>query len=293
MKKIAYQQVVFLLLACFYLVGCGEESSSTDANQANSTTQANDSNGLTPEEMAAEKKKPLRLTVPSLLGWGDISVIRLSLGDGVEFLVTLEDEETGEPLAEEEVIISSVTGNEFSESKLITDQDGQASVVLLGEVVGQDTVTVTHTRTNLQDSLALVVNELGAQPVSVLTGQEIPELKEKEGVIPWRVLGKVKIRNNETIFADEIKKLNGQYTKLEGFMMPLESKEKQQHFLLSLSPPSCFYCMPAGAEGVVEIFSTEAIKYTFDPILLEGQFELLLNDEMGLFYRMKKAKLAN
>jgi len=291
MKKIAYQQVIFLLVTCFYLVGCGEEPAATDVNQSNNTTQDNKST-LTPEEMAAEKK-PLRLTVPSLLGWGDISVIRLSLGDGVEFLVTLEEAETGEPLAGEEVIISSVTGNEFSETKLITDQDGQASVVLLGEVVGQDTVNVTHTRTNLQDSLALVVNELGTQPVSVLTGQEIPELKEKEGVTPWRVLGEVKIRNNEIIFSDEIKKLSGQYTKLEGFMMPLESKEKQQHFLLSLSPPSCFYCMPTGAEGVVEIFSTEEIKYTFDPILLKGQFELLLNDEMGLFYRMKKATLVD
>ena len=124
--------------------------------------------------------------------------------------------------------------------------------------------------------------------------QALPEIK---GVLSWNTLAQVKqtkVKNRIlTEFSKEITALNNREVKLQGFMMPLEPGDKQKHFLLSLTPPSCSYCMPAGPEGVVEVKSKTPIKYTFDPIIVSGKMSVLKDDPMGMYYRLTDAAPAS
>lgn len=131
-------------------------------------------------------------------------------------------------------------------------------------------------------------------PTGVTIMQPLQDIK---GVVSWNTLAKVRqVKSKDRIlpeFSKEIAALNDQEVKLQGFMMPLEPGEKQKHFLLSVNSQTCAYCMPAGPEGVVEVKSKTAIKYTFEPIILSGKMSVLKNDPMGLYYRLSEAMPAS
>ncbi|HEY0847711.1 MAG TPA: DUF3299 domain-containing protein [Noviherbaspirillum sp.] len=120
--------------------------------------------------------------------------------------------------------------------------------------------------------------------------QPLPEIK---GVVSWDTLAKVKqIKTKDRIlpeFSREIMALNDKEVKVQGFMMPLEPGEKQKHFLISLTPQSCNFCLPAGPEGVIEVKSKTPVKYTFDPVILSGKMTVMKDDPMGLYYRLTDA----
>jgi hypothetical protein len=123
----------------------------------------------------------------------------------------------------------------------------------------------------------------------------IAPLNEVKGVLSWDVLAKVKsVPSKDRIlpnFSKEVTALNDTEVKIQGFMMPLDPGEKQKHFLLSVNPVTCAFCMPAGPEGVVEVKSTMPVKYSFEPIVVVGKMAVLKNDPMGLFYRLTNASL--
>ena len=130
----------------------------------------------------------------------------------------------------------------------------------------------------------------GAPPVM----QPLPEIK---GVLSWNTLAKVKqIKSNNRIvpeFSRDVSELDNKEVTVQGFMMPLEPGEKQKHFLISINPQTCAFCIPAGPEGVVEVKSKTPIKYTFEPILLKGKMAVLKSDPMGLYYRLTDAMPAS
>lgn len=121
----------------------------------------------------------------------------------------------------------------------------------------------------------------------------MPQLPEIKGVVSWNTLSKVKqVKVKDRIlpeFTKDITALNDQEIKVQGYMMPLEPGEKQKHFLLSMNPQSCSYCLPAGPEGVVEVNSKTPIKYTFEPVVVTGKMAILKDDPMGLYYRLSNA----
>lgn len=116
----------------------------------------------------------------------------------------------------------------------------------------------------------------------------------RDGVVPWQVLSSVSTKTEKNrvvpIFPQPVQALNNQTVKLEGFMMPLEPGEKQRHFLLSAVPTTCSFCVPAGPEGLVEVRSRTPVKYSLEPVLLEGRLAVLSNDPYGLFYRIVDAQ---
>lgn len=118
-------------------------------------------------------------------------------------------------------------------------------------------------------------------------------LPDIQGVVSWNTLAKVKqIKSKDRIlpeFSREITALNDKEIKVQGYMMPLEPGEKQKHFLISMVPQSCSFCLPAGPEGVVEVRSKTPVKYTFEPIILSGKMSVLKDDPMGLYYRLTDA----
>ncbi len=122
-------------------------------------------------------------------------------------------------------------------------------------------------------------------------------LEEKDGVVSWKQLSMVstKMVNNRVVpsYPDTVRALNKKTVKVQGFMMPLEPGDKQKHFLLSAVPTSCSFCVPAGPEGLIEVRSKVAVKYSLEPVVVEGQMAVLDNDPYGIFYRVTDAAPVN
>ncbi|MEO5670063.1 MAG: DUF3299 domain-containing protein [Ramlibacter sp.] len=121
----------------------------------------------------------------------------------------------------------------------------------------------------------------------------IAPLPERGDVVPWSVLTAVKTRaeNNRTLPAFDKAQLalNQKTQRVQGFMMPLEPGERQTHFLLSAVPLSCGFCMPGGPESMVEVKTRTPVKYTLDPVTVEGKFAVLNDDPYGMYYRITEA----
>lgn len=119
------------------------------------------------------------------------------------------------------------------------------------------------------------------------------QLQERSDVLPWSMLTslKTKTENNKIVpvFSIPQMALNLKIQKVQGFMMPLEPGEKQRHFLLTSVPMSCSFCMPGGPESMVEVRTKTPIKYTFEPVVVEGKFAVLTDDPYGLYYRITDA----
>ena len=69
-------------------------------------------------------------------------------------------------------------------------------------------------------------------------------------------------------------------------MMPLEPGDKQHHFLLSSVPTSCNFCVPAGPEGLIEVRTKQAVRYSLEPVVVEGILAVLSDDPYGMYYRV-------
>lgn len=119
-------------------------------------------------------------------------------------------------------------------------------------------------------------------------------LTDLTGVVSWKLLGQattVKTKKGRMVpkYTPEISALDNTDVKVQGFMMPLEPGQKQKHFLLTVTSASCPFCLPAGPEGVVEIKSRTAVKFSYAPFIVQGKLKVLASDPMGLYYRMTDA----
>ena len=91
-------------------------------------------------------------------------------------------------------------------------------------------------------------------------------------------------------FSQEVLNLDSKAVRVQGFILPLDIGDQQQHFLLSAVPPHCPFCMPAGPDAVVEVVAKKKVAYGFEPILLSGKFVVLRDDASGLLYRLTDAE---
>jgi uncharacterized protein len=118
-------------------------------------------------------------------------------------------------------------------------------------------------------------------------------LVDRGDVIPWSVLTSVKTKTEKNkitpVFSMDQLALNQKSQRIQGFMMPLEPGEKQRHFLLTSVPMSCSFCVPGGPESMVEVRTKTPVKYTLEPVVVEGKFAVLNDDSYGLYYRITDA----
>jgi hypothetical protein len=125
---------------------------------------------------------------------------------------------------------------------------------------------------------------LQAQP------QLAPPLPEVPGTLPWTLLAQVKtVRVKDRFvpeFPAEVRQLDRQPVKIVGFMLPLQTGERQSHFLLTVTSQTCAFCVPAGPEGIVEVRTRSPVRVTFDPIVIAGRLEVLRDDPVGVYYRI-------
>ena len=121
----------------------------------------------------------------------------------------------------------------------------------------------------------------------------IAPLVERADVLPWSMLTEVKTKSVKNrllpVFTPQVQALNDKPQRIQGFMMPLEPGERQRHFLLSSVPMSCSFCTPCGPESMVEVKARTPVKYTLEPVVIEGRFAVLADDPYGLYYRVSDA----
>jgi hypothetical protein len=121
----------------------------------------------------------------------------------------------------------------------------------------------------------------------------IAPLVERADVLPWSLLTDVKSKTVKNrilpVYGPEITALNQKSQRVQGFMMPLDPGEKQKHFLLSSVPLSCSFCLPGGPESLVEVTTKTPVKYSLEPVVVEGKFMVLADDPYGMYYRMTDA----
>lgn len=120
-------------------------------------------------------------------------------------------------------------------------------------------------------------------------------LPEVKGVVSWKTLAEVQtVKQKDKFvpqFSNTISALDKKEVKLQGFMMPLETGDRQKRFILTAMPPSCAFCMPGGPDQLVEIQAKTPVKYGFEPIVVSGKLAVLRDDPMGLYYRLTDAVL--
>jgi hypothetical protein len=121
--------------------------------------------------------------------------------------------------------------------------------------------------------------------------QTLPELS---GVVSWKTLAQVEPvkQGNKMVprFSRDIMGLDKKDVRVQGFIIPLDMGDKQQHFLLSAVPPHCPFCLPAGPDAIVEVQAKQPVAYGFEPIVLAGRFAVLKDDPAGVLYRMTDAE---
>ncbi|MEA5446373.1 hypothetical protein VCB98_11135 [Gammaproteobacteria bacterium AB-CW1] len=119
-----------------------------------------------------------------------------------------------------------------------------------------------------------------------------------EGAVSWDLLGSVEDEievidgrsHLRPIFPAAVKDMNGETIRIKGFIFPMQNQERMDEFLFTALPPSCPYCLNAGAGYIIETRARDSIRFTWDAVLLEGELEVLEEDEYGLFYRLNDAR---
>jgi len=91
-----------------------------------------------------------------------------------------------------------------------------------------------------------------------------------------------------------VMKMSGQEIKITGYIIPLEGKIEQSHFVFSAFPmSSCFFCGKAGPETAMEVDmgNKQKVKYSDDKITLRGILRVRKSDGMTLMYKLEEAVL--
>ena len=118
-------------------------------------------------------------------------------------------------------------------------------------------------------------------------------LPDAAGAVPWSLLSRTTIQKQNgklgPDFPAALRPLHGKTVKLQGYILPIEAGQTHRYFLLSAWSPSCPFCLTAGPEAMVEVRARTAVKYSIEPVVIEGQLQLLENDPGGVFYRMVEA----
>ena len=134
---------------------------------------------------------------------------------------------------------------------------------------------------------------LGTGPGVHSPNSPFAPLAERADVVPWSLLTDVKTRAEKNRLLPQFNltqmALNQKSQRVQGFMMPLEPGEKQKHFLLTSVPLTCSFCTPGGPESMVEVKTKTPVKYTLEPVVVEGRFLVLADDSYGLYYRITDA----
>ncbi len=118
-------------------------------------------------------------------------------------------------------------------------------------------------------------------------------LPQRTDVVPWSVLTAITTKTEKNkilpVFGQPQLSLHQKTQKVQGFMMPLEPGQNQRHFLLTSVPLTCSFCLAGGPESMIEVRTKTPVKYSLEPVVVEGKFLVLNDDPYGLYYRITDA----
>ncbi|PJI97589.1 uncharacterized protein DUF3299 [Acidovorax sp. 69] len=121
----------------------------------------------------------------------------------------------------------------------------------------------------------------------------IAPLPQRNDVVPWSVLTDLTKKTTKDgilpVFNEAQKGMDKTVQRIQGFMVPLDAKPTQTHFLLTSVPLTCSFCTPGGPESMVEVKAKTPVRYSLEPVVVEGKFTVLTNDQYGLYYRVVEA----
>lgn len=121
----------------------------------------------------------------------------------------------------------------------------------------------------------------------------IAPLPQRNDVIPWSVLTDLTKKTTKNsivpVFNARQQGMDKTVQRIQGFMLPLDAKATQTHFLLTSVPLTCSFCLPGGPESMVEVKAKTPVRYSLEPVVVEGRFTVLTNDPYGLYYRVVDA----
>lgn len=282
--------------ALFALAGCQR-----DADAAPETRPAATS---VPAEAAQHKASTLQISDAASAGQLPVLEIQSEGGelrDGVLTVDAYEGDrlwmgvilgtEAGTPLADETVTFSPL-GNELSPPPQViaaqpeTDADGYMEFQIIVGDAGTFPVTVSAAGVRREFRINVIPNDFDQWLQGV----------SREGLLPWNAMMKTRVTLDDddqmvAEFPDDISRLDGTVVRLAGFMLPLEMTAEQGHFLLSASPPACFFHVPGGPATVVEVFADQhPVTASFDPLVIEGRLELVKRSERGILFALREAR---
>lgn len=266
-----------------------------------SAEQAAPSAGLTAEELSVEapqaatapadaqsKRLSLYAEAAYLNAEGEL-VVDLLEQDYAYFSLSITDAQ-GMPVAGVTPKIqingkSRVIDLDESETGAHSNEYGQFDFAVMGGAMGLDTLSIE----------AAGETTLARLNVISLKAAGFASPDEVDGVVPWTELTRATVGYTEdgvtATFPAQIAALDGTRVTLAGFMLPLEAQRRQNRFVLTSSPPSCFFHVPGGPSGAAEVLAPDGIEVTWDLVVLEGVLKTLQSSEQGVVYQLLDAQL--
>jgi hypothetical protein len=118
----------------------------------------------------------------------------------------------------------------------------------------------------------------------------------------WKSLGKITytkeydeflgFKVDKPVFSQAIKDMEGSILTIKGFIIPVEGYKSHKEFVFSAYPYNmCFFCGGAGPETVMEVYSSQPIEYTAEPIYIKGTLRLNSDDINRLMYALEDVVL--
>jgi hypothetical protein len=117
----------------------------------------------------------------------------------------------------------------------------------------------------------------------------------------WRTLSKITFKKqydefmgfkvDVPVFSPEVQALDGKEITIRGYIIPTEGYKSHKEFVFSAYPYNmCYFCGGAGPETVMEVSAVEAIKYTADPVVIQGILQLNSGDINQLIYSLTNVR---
>lgn len=116
----------------------------------------------------------------------------------------------------------------------------------------------------------------------------------------WHVLAEVGFKKEKKngyemevpLFSNHLKSWNGKKIKLKGYVIPVGELGDESKFMFSSLPFNvCYFCGAAGPETIMEVESTQKVKFTSQAIWMEGILQLNEKDPDRHIYILKAAKV--
>ena len=118
----------------------------------------------------------------------------------------------------------------------------------------------------------------------------------------WHTLAQVSFKNVKDkngydaelpVFSKYLKTFQGKKVQMKGYVIPLDEVGGGKFMLSSLPFNLCYFCGAAGPETVVEVETTEKVKFSTKQITMEGIIVLNETDPNHHIYILKNAKVLN